>query len=141
MGSAAWFALLAACLLGSPRAASAQTAASEIFARVAPSVAVVEAATGHGTGILLDQMHVMTDASVVGDGDFVNVRFPDGATPGRVVVRDRLANMAVIELFALAARRRIVTIAVPAVPPPLEPHRVCIVAHSPLLARTRTGSD
>lgn len=94
--------LSVASLLGSPRAALAQTAplATEVFARVAPSVAVVETPNGHGTGFLLDSTHVMTDAHVVQDFDTVKVRFPDGVTftSAKVVVRDRLVDMAVIEI-------------------------------------------
>ena len=87
-------------LLASPRAVSAQTAATEIFARVAPSVPVVETPRGHGTGFMFDATHVMTDAHVVEDFDTVKIRFPDGATYGnaKVVVRDRLVDMAIIEI-------------------------------------------
>ncbi len=87
-------------LLATPRAAEAQTPATEIFARIAPAVPVVETPRGHGTGFLIDANHVMTDAHVVEDFDIVKVRFPDGATFGtaKVVVRDRMVDLAVIEI-------------------------------------------
>lgn len=89
-----------ALLLASPHSAFAAPPATEVFARVAPSVAVVETLNGHGTGFLLDPTHVMTDAHVVENFDTVKVRFPDGASfpAAKVVVRDRLVDMAVIEL-------------------------------------------
>ena len=87
-------------LLAAPRAAEAQTPATEIFARIAPAVPVVETPRGHGTGFLIDANHVMTDAHVVEDFETVKVRFPGGATFGtaKVVVRDRMVDLAVIEI-------------------------------------------
>lgn len=110
---------LALCgLLGAPRAAHAQTptsSASAVFARVAPSVPVIETPDGHGTGFLIDPTHVMTDAHVIGNLDTVSVRFPDGATfTAKVVVRDRLIDMAVLEI----STPRVVTTNV--APPPTE---------------------
>lgn len=102
-------ALALGSLLATPRPASAQTlAATEIFARVAPSVPVVETEHGHGTGFVLDASHVMTAAHVVEGFEQVMVRFPDGATYGtaKVVARDRLVDMAVIEI---PGRREVTT--------------------------------
>lgn len=97
---AAVFVLCAALVMLAPRVASAQSTGTEIFARVAPSVPVVETSLGHGTGFVLDANHVMTDAHVVGDDELVKVRFPDGATFGtaKVVARDWLVDMAIIEI-------------------------------------------
>ena len=96
-------ACLLVCLAAAPRTALAQAApppATAIYARVSPAVAVVETPNGHGTGFMLDATHVMTDAHVVQSFDVVTVRFPDGVTfeDARVVVRDRLVDMAVIEI-------------------------------------------
>ncbi|MGE3858282.1 MAG: trypsin-like peptidase domain-containing protein, partial [Dehalococcoidia bacterium] len=87
-------------LLASPRHALAAPRATEVFARVSPAVPVVETEHGHGTGFMLDASHVMTAAHVVEDFELVKVRFPGGATYGtsKVVARDRLLDLAVIEI-------------------------------------------
>ena len=91
-------------LIATPRTASAAMpippAATEIFARVAPSVPVIETPAGHGSGFMYDATHVMTDAHVVGGYDTVKLRFSDGTTyaSAKVVARDRMVDMALIEL-------------------------------------------
>ncbi|MDA0301468.1 MAG: trypsin-like peptidase domain-containing protein [Chloroflexi bacterium] len=100
--------LAATSVLALPREAGAQIPATEIFARVSPAVPVIETPRGHGTGFMLDANHVMTVAHAVEDFETVKVRFPGGATYGtaKVVARDRLADMAIIEI---AGTREVVT--------------------------------
>ena len=108
-----WWALLpvvvalfagATALLATPGTVAAAIpiplAATAIFDRVAPSVPVIETPQGHGSGFVYDATHVMTAAHVVGDSDTVKLRFPDGVTYERakVVARDRMVDMALIEL-------------------------------------------
>ena len=111
-------ALGAGSILAAPGTAFAGTmpippAATEIFARVAPSVPVIETPDGHGSGFMYDATHVMTAAHVVGDHDTVKLRFPDGMTYGnaKVVARDRMVDMALIELPSARAVQTVIAAA------------------------------
>jgi S1-C subfamily serine protease len=89
--------------ISQPRAATGSV--SDIYARTAPGVALIEAqsATGGGTGsgFLIDgQGHVVTNEHVVESGQRLTVRFgEDGdAIPAKVVGEDRSTDLAVLEV-------------------------------------------
>lgn len=94
---------LAVSLVFSAPAAEAQTAQltpPEIYERIADAVPLVETPLGRGSGILIDQRRVVTDAHVVSPFETVTVRFRDGRTDEavRVIGLDQMADLAVLEL-------------------------------------------
>ena len=110
-------ALLAGALLGAPddadRAAAApltraagQTDVGRVYATAGPAVASVQVAGGAGTGFLVDEGVMVTNAHVVGDAERVRVRFGDGARPlvARVLGSDPSSDLAALEVDADALR-------------------------------------
>jgi putative serine protease PepD len=87
-----------------PRAATGSVA--DIYARIAPGVALVEAdagggSGGTGSGFLIDgQGHVVTNEHVVEAGRRFTVRFGEegDAIPAKVVGEDRSTDLAVLEV-------------------------------------------
>jgi S1-C subfamily serine protease len=71
---------------------------SEVFDRVSPSVAFIETAIGRGSGVLIEDNYIVTNAHVVQPFDQVRVVFPNGQefldTP--VVALDLLGDLAVL---------------------------------------------
>jgi S1-C subfamily serine protease len=87
-----------------PRAASGSV--SDIYAKTAPGVALIEAdaaggAGGTGSGFLIDaQGHVVTNDHVVDAGQRFKVRFGEDGEPidAKVVGQDRSTDLAVLEV-------------------------------------------
>jgi hypothetical protein len=71
---------------------------AEIFARVSPSVAFIETPAGSGSGVLIEDGYVVTNAHVVWPFREVRVVFPDGSehTGAPVLNWDLLGDLAVI---------------------------------------------
>ena len=72
--------------------------AAQIFEKVSPAIAFVEAEIGSGSGVLIDGGYVVTAAHVVWPNDTVRVVFPDGTEFEEVAVRklDLVADLAVL---------------------------------------------
>ena len=72
--------------------------AAQIFEKVSPAIAFVEAEIGSGSGVLIDGGYVVTAAHVVWPFDTVRVVFPDGTEFEEVAVRklDLVADLAVL---------------------------------------------
>jgi serine protease Do len=75
---------------------------SEPFARVAslvgPGVVQVKSGKGQGSGVLLDDQSLITNAHVVGENPAPSITFADGVTrPGRVLALDRAYDLALVE--------------------------------------------
>ena len=77
-----------------------QLSPQEVFAAVSPSIAFVETPTGTGSGILITEFHLVTNAHVVWPFEQVRVLFPDGSEylGSRVIGWDLMADLAVIQL-------------------------------------------
>ncbi|HWI63800.1 MAG TPA: trypsin-like peptidase domain-containing protein [Symbiobacteriaceae bacterium] len=76
--------------------------AQEPFARVAsqvgPSVVQVRSGRGQGSGVLLGNRSVITNAHVVGNNPTPSLTFADGVTrSGRVLATDRAYDLALVE--------------------------------------------
>ncbi len=82
-----------------PTAAAEGFSANEIFERVSPSIVFITTLTSGGSGILIDETHVLTNAHVVWPHQEAEVLVPQG-TPllGRVVGWDLMADIAVLEV-------------------------------------------
>lgn len=72
--------------------------ASAIFDRVSPAIAFIETANGSGSGILIDDGYIVTNAHVVWPFETVRVVFPDGSEHLDVslIGWDLLADLAVL---------------------------------------------
>lgn len=72
--------------------------AAEIFARVSPSVAFIETPTTQGSGVLIEDGYIVTNAHLVWPFEKVRVVFPDGTEwlDAPVVNWDLLADLAII---------------------------------------------
>lgn len=84
--------------------------ADEPFAKVAsevgPGVVQVKSGKGQGSGVMLDQRSVITNAHVVGNNPQPSITFHDGVTrTGRVLAADRLYDLALVEVNAPVAAR------------------------------------
>lgn len=71
---------------------------SEIFERISPSIAHLRTETSRGTGVLIDDGYIITNAHVVWPFETVDVTFPDGTTfnNARVANWDLLIDLALI---------------------------------------------
>jgi len=78
---------------------------ADIFQAVSPFVAFVETTRSSGSGILIDDRHLVTNAHVVWPFEEVRVVFPDGTDirRARVVAVDLLADIALIEVDTRSA--------------------------------------
>lgn len=78
----------------------------EVYARVAPSIPLIETANGTGSGILIEGGYVVTNYHVVWPFDAVWVVFPDGTELQNVPVVgwDPLADLAVLGPVNVSAR-------------------------------------
>lgn len=75
---------------------------TEPFAQVAslvgPGVVQVKSGKGHGSGVLLDDQSLITNAHVVGENPTPSITFADGVTrPGRVLALDKAYDLALVE--------------------------------------------
>jgi S1-C subfamily serine protease len=88
---------------GTPRTSSAD----EIFDRVSPSVVFVATDIGTGSGLIVDDRHVVTNAHVVRPYAAARVRFGDGreVTAAPVVGWDLIADLAVLDVGLGLGRR------------------------------------
>ena len=70
----------------------------QIFEKVAPAIALIETATGIGSGVLIEGGYVVTNAHVVWPYNTIRVVFPDGSEFDGVQVKgwDLLADWAVL---------------------------------------------
>lgn len=87
----------------SPTATNGETGAPEaVFAAVSPGIAFVQTYGGTGSGILLDERRLITNAHVVWPYESVRVVFPDGTefVDASVSSWDLMADLAIIELPA-----------------------------------------
>ena len=82
--------------------ASGALAPEDIFARVSPSIAFIETPLGTGSGILIDELWLVSNAHVVWPFDEVRVVFGDGTefVDARVHAWDLVADLAAIRLPA-----------------------------------------
>jgi S1-C subfamily serine protease len=75
---------------------------SEVFARVSPGLAFIDTAIGTGSGVLIEEARLLTNAHVVWPFREVRVVFPDGtelpAAP--VVAWDVMADLAILDVSA-----------------------------------------
>jgi len=73
---------------------------SALYRQISPAVPRIETPHGHGSGTLVDPTHVITDLHVVTSLRAVTVRFPDETetVEGRVVLRDPMTDLAVVEI-------------------------------------------
>ncbi|NOX61939.1 MAG: trypsin-like peptidase domain-containing protein [Chloroflexi bacterium] len=71
---------------------------SEIFERVSPSIGFVDASSGSGSGFLIQNRYLVTNAHVVWPADSARIVFPDGSEfPDTPVVKwDLIADLAVL---------------------------------------------
>jgi len=83
-----------------------QTDVGRVYAAAGPAVASVQVGGGAGTGFLVDEGTMVTNAHVVGDSERVRVRFGDGARPlvARVLGSDPSSDLAVLEVDSDALR-------------------------------------
>ncbi len=74
---------------------------AQIFEKVSPAIAYVEAGTGSGSGFLIEGGYLVTAAHVVWPENVVRVVFPDGTEFPRVPVQrlDLIADVAVLGPF------------------------------------------
>ena len=81
-------------------AGSEPLSAEQVFAAVSPSIAFVETPIATGSGILITEFHLVTNAHVVWPFEQVRVLFPDGSEylDSPVIGWDLMADLAVIEL-------------------------------------------
>ncbi|MCH8161497.1 MAG: trypsin-like peptidase domain-containing protein [Chloroflexi bacterium] len=81
-------------------AEGAQLSAEQVFAAVSPSIAFVETPIATGSGILITEFHLVTNAHVVWPFEQVRVLFPDGSEylDSPVIGWDLMADLAVIQL-------------------------------------------
>lgn len=81
-------------------AEDAQLSAEQVFAAVSPSIAFVETPIATGSGILVTEFHLVTNAHVVWPFEQVRVLFPDGSEylDSPVIGWDLMADLAVIQL-------------------------------------------
>ena len=89
---------IAATPTATPTLAPGPLTASEIFEKVSPSIAFITNNAWTGSGVLLEDGHVVTNAHVVWPFDSARVVFPDGSEFHEVPVRgwDLLADLAVL---------------------------------------------
>ena len=71
---------------------------SDLFDKVSPSVAFIETERGSGSGVLIDDGYVVTNAHVVWPFTEVRVVFPDGSefTDAPVLAWDLIGDLAVV---------------------------------------------
>ena len=88
-----------------------QSSPDEIFAAFSPSIAFIETPTGTGSGILIGDGQIVTNAHVVWPFDQVRVIFPNGEEFPRaaVVGLDLMADIAVIEVTTSADLQPVAT--------------------------------
>lgn len=74
----------------------------DLYVRVSPSLAFVGTEIGSGSGVLVDDRHVVTNLHVVWPEEFASVRFADGTSleAAPVVGVDVLADLAVLDVSA-----------------------------------------
>jgi len=79
-------------------APSEALSATEIYARVSPSIPIVRTCEGHGTGILIEGGYIVTNDHVVFDCGEATVLFPDGTefTEVPVLATNPWADIAVL---------------------------------------------
>ncbi len=80
--------------------AAGQTDVGRVYAAAGPAVASVQVGGGAGTGFLVDDGTMVTNAHVVGESDRVRVSFGDGARrlDARVIGTDPSSDLAVLEV-------------------------------------------
>jgi trypsin-like peptidase len=80
--------------------------ADEVFDQVSPSVAFVQTRIANGSGFVIDDRHVVTNAHVVRPAAAATIRFADGTefVDAPVVGWDLLADLAVLEVPRSATR-------------------------------------
>jgi len=70
---------------------------TRVYRETIASVVLVRTGGGTGTGFLVDDTHIVTNAHVVGTADEASVRFREGQwRSGTVVGRDRYSDLAVV---------------------------------------------
>lgn len=81
-----------------PTSNSTPATVGDVFARVAPAVAFIETPTGTGSGVLIEDGYVVTNAHVVWPFQTVRVVFPDGSEflDAPVLNWDLMADLAII---------------------------------------------
>lgn len=81
--------------------------ATEIYAKVSPSIPIVRSCIGHGTGILIDGGYIVTNDHVVFDCAAVTVLFPDGTefTDVPVLATNPWADIAVLGPIQTSKRK------------------------------------
>ena len=80
------------------QARTPELSADDVYAQVAPSVAMVISSVGSGSGVLLEGGYLVTNHHVVWADRWVRVLFPNGSDFGRVpvVAVDPLADVALL---------------------------------------------
>ena len=70
----------------------------QVFAKVAPAIAFIQTGTASGSGVLIEEGYVVTNAHVVWPFDAARIVFPDGTEFGQVPVKgwDLLTDLAVL---------------------------------------------
>ena len=81
-------------------AGSEPLSAEQVFAAVSPSIAFVETPIATGSGILVTEFHLVTNAHVVWPFEQVRVLFPEGSEylDSPVIGWDLMADLAIIRL-------------------------------------------
>jgi len=76
----------------------AQEPFAQVAAQVGPGVVQVRSGRGQGSGVLLDNRSVITNAHVVGNNPTPALTFADGVTrTGKVLATDKLFDLALVE--------------------------------------------
>lgn len=81
-----------------PTAVAETYTRTKIFEKVSPAIAFIQTEIGSGSGVLIEEGYVVTNAHVVWPFDAARVVFPDGTEFGRVPVKgwDLLTDLAVL---------------------------------------------
>jgi len=75
---------------------------TDVYRETIDSVVLVQTDTGQGTGFLIEDGYVVTNAHVVGEADTADVRFRDGTwVTGTVAGRDVYSDLAVIDVSSV----------------------------------------
>ncbi len=73
----------------------------QVASQVGPGVVQVRSGRGQGSGVLLDNRSIVTNAHVIGSNPTPSITFADGVTrSGRVLAADRLYDLALVEVAA-----------------------------------------
>jgi hypothetical protein len=88
----------AAASVATPTPLPASSTAADVFARVSPAVAFIETPTNSGSGVLIEDGYIVTNAHVVWPFQTVRVVFPDGSEvlDAPVLNWDLMADLALI---------------------------------------------